>query len=103
MTLKIFLDDNSFHELKKSIPRRSASKVVIDNAVRLKFFGISAVITCDEIHVRNLLLHAGHHPGVVASIHRAFFSAELSLDSEANPSRDGSADYPNFGPPPRKT
>ena len=83
MTLKIFLDDNSFCQLKKSIPQQSTSKPLIDKAVRLNFVGINAIITCDEIQARNLLLYAGHHPGVVASIHRAFLSAGLSLDSQS--------------------
>jgi|RhiMethySRZTD1v2_1073278.scaffolds.fasta_scaffold246104_1 hypothetical protein len=104
MTVKIFLDDKSFHQLKKSVPRRSASKLVIDKAVRLKFFAINTVISCDEIQARNLLLYASHHPGLVASIHRAFLSAGVSLDCpEANPANDCFADDPAFGPRPRKT
>jgi hypothetical protein len=102
MTLKVFLDDRSFHQLRRSIPRRSASKVLIDKAVRLKFFAVTAVITCDEIQARNLLLYGGHHSGVVASIHRAFLSAGLSLDSQATPSDDRLADHPAFGPLPLK-
>src|ERR1044071_7046966 len=103
MTLKVFLGAGSFHQLKKSIPRRSASRVLIEKAVPLKFFAVTAVITCDEIQARNLLLYAGHHSGVAASIHRAFLSAGLSLDTpEANPSHDRFADHPGFGPRPLK-
>lgn len=79
MILKIFLDDKSFHCLKQSIPARSRSKLVIDNAVHLTFFGSNAVVSCDETEARNLLLYASHCPGVVASIHEALRSAGLPL------------------------
>jgi hypothetical protein len=80
MTLKIFLDDKSFHCLKQSIPAGSRSKLIIENAVHLQFFGSNAVIICDEIEGRNLLLYANHCPGVVAAIHKALRSVGLPLD-----------------------
>jgi hypothetical protein len=83
MNLKIFLDDKSFHCLKQSIPAGSRSKLVIETAVHLNFFGSNAVISCDETEARNLLLYAGHWPGVVSSIHKALHLAGLPLDAGA--------------------
>jgi hypothetical protein len=80
MKLTIFLDDKSFHCLKQSIPARSRSKLIIESAVHLKFFGSNAVVSCDEAEARNLLLYAGHCPGVIASIHEALRSAGLALN-----------------------
>lgn len=79
-TLKIFLDDKSFHCLKQSIPPGSHSKVVLKQAIHLKLFGSTDVLSCDEAEARNLLLYAGHCSGVVASIHKALRSAGLPLD-----------------------
>ena len=79
MNLKIFLDDKSFHCLKRSIPAASHSKLVMENAHHFTFFGSSVVISCDEAEARNLLLYASHCPGVVASIHEALRSAGLPL------------------------
>jgi len=79
MTLKIFLDDKSFHCLKQSIPSGSRSKSIIEKAVHLERFGSNAVLSCEEAEARNLLLYAGHCPGVIASIHKAFRSAGLLL------------------------
>ena len=78
MTLKIFLDDKSFHCLKQSIPARSRSKSIIEKAVHLELFGGNAVLSSDETEARNLLIYAGHCPGVIASIHKAFRSARLA-------------------------
>lgn len=80
MILKIFLDDKSFHELKRSIPSGSRSKRVLEESVRLKFFGSNAVISCNEAEARNLLLYAGHCPGAVVSIKEALLSAGLTVD-----------------------
>lgn len=80
MTLKIFLDDKSFHSLKQSIPAGSRSKVLLEEAIRLRFFGSNAVITCTEAEARSLLLYAEHCPGVIASVHQAFRSAGLPLE-----------------------
>jgi len=80
MILKIFLDDNSFHCLKQSIPARSHSRFIIENSLHLTFFGSNAVVSCDEAEARNLLLYAGHCPGVIASIHEALRSAGLPLN-----------------------
>jgi hypothetical protein len=79
MTLKIFLDDKSFYCLKQSIPAGSRSKSIIDKAVHLDLFGGNAVLSCEEADARNLLVYAGHCPGVIASIHKAFRAAGLSL------------------------
>jgi hypothetical protein len=78
MTLKIFLDDKSFHCLKQSIPARSRSKSIIEKVVHLELFGGNAVLSSDEAEARNLLIYAGHCPGVIASIHKAFRSARLA-------------------------
>ena len=80
MNLKIFLDDKSFHCLKQSIPAGSRSKLIIGNALHLKFFGSNAVVSCDEVEARNLLLYAAHCPAAIASIHEALGSAGLPLD-----------------------
>ena len=69
MTLKIFLDDKSFHRLKQSIPRGSLTKLMIAKAVHLEAFGSSAVLSCDEAEAPNLLLYAGVYSFSVA-IHR---------------------------------
>jgi hypothetical protein len=79
MTLKIFLDDKSFHCLKQSIPAGARSKSIIEKAVHLDLFGGNAVISSDEAEARNLLIYAGRCPGVIASIHKAFRSAGLLL------------------------
>ena len=81
MTLKIFLDDKSFYSLKQSIPPGSRSKVLLQEAVRLEFFGSNAVITCTEAEARSLLLYAEHCPGVIASVQQSFRSAGLRLES----------------------
>lgn len=75
MTLKIFLDDKSFHCLKQSIPVGSHSKLLIRRAVHLNLFGRNAVVSCEEAEARNLLIYAGHCPSVIASIHNAFRAA----------------------------
>ncbi len=85
MTLKIFLDDKSFHCLKQSIPARSRSKSIIEKAVHLELFGGNAVHSSDEAEARNLLIYAGHCPGVVASIHKTFRSAGLLLTTSNIP------------------
>ena len=78
MTLKIFLDDKSFHCLTQSIPAGSRSKSIIEKAVHLDLFGGNAVLSCDEAEARNLLLYAKHCPGVIASIHEAFSATGLA-------------------------
>jgi hypothetical protein len=80
MTLKIFLDDKSFHCLKDAIPSGSPSKFVIQKAVHLNLFGRNAVLSCEETEARNLLIYAGHCPSVIASIRNAFQSAGLPLE-----------------------
>jgi hypothetical protein len=52
----------------------------MEQAVHLKLFGGNAVLSCDETEARNLLLYAGHCPGVVASVQKALRSAGLALD-----------------------
>lgn len=80
MTLKIFLDDKSFHCVKRAIPAASRVSLVIEEAVNLKFFGSNTVITCNEAEARNLLVYTRHCAGVVASIHKALLSAGLPLE-----------------------
>ena len=80
MILKIFLDDKSFHCLKHAIPPGSPSKIVLQDPARLSFFGNNTVLSCDKGEARNLLLYAGHCPGVIASIHRALRLAGLPLE-----------------------
>ena len=77
MTLKIFLDDKSFHCLKQAIPAGSRSKTIIANAVH---WNRNVVLSCNEAEARNLLLYAGHCPGVIASLHEVFREADLSLE-----------------------
>jgi hypothetical protein len=97
MTLKIFLNDKSFHCLKQAIPPKSLSKVIVEEAVHLNFFGSNTVLICDEAQARNLLLYVTHCPGVITSIHKALLSAGLSLDS---PVPDQSTDSPTRHPIP---
>jgi hypothetical protein len=80
ISLKIFLDDKSFHCLKHCIPPGSRSKLPLEKAVPLNFFGSNTVISCEEADARNLLIYAGHCPGVIASIHKALRSADLPLE-----------------------
>src|SRR5262249_26209118 len=92
MTLKIFLDDKSFHCLKHSIPAGSRSRLLLHDPAHLSIVGSNTVITCDEAEARNLLLYASHCPGVIASIHKALRSAGLSLEiPEKLPSTWGAA------------
>ena len=87
MTLKIFLDEKSFHCLKQAIPTGSRSKTIIANAVR---WNSNVVLSCDEAEARNLLLYAGHCPGVIAAIHRVFRDADLSLENLGDAIKDPS-------------
>jgi hypothetical protein len=80
MNLKIFLNDESFLCLRRSIPPGSHSKMIIQKAVHLDLFGSNTVVRCEEAEARNLLLYAGHCPGVLASIHESLRSAGLPLD-----------------------
>ena len=80
MTLKIFLDDKSFHCLKQCIPPGSRSKLLLEKSVPLNFFGSNTVISCEEAEARNLLLYAGHCPGVIASIQKALRSVGLPIE-----------------------
>jgi len=80
MTLKIFLDDKGFDCLKRAIPAGSPSKFVVGQAAHLNFFGSNVAIGCNETEAKNLLLYAGHCPGVIASIHKALRSAGLPLE-----------------------
>lgn len=73
MVLKIFLDDKSFHCLKQSIPPGSHSKLVLEEAVHLKFFGSNTVISCDETEARNLLLYAAIAVVWLAQFRRRLF------------------------------
>ena len=82
MVLKIFLDDKGFHCLKRCIPRASHSKIVVEEAMHLTFFGSNTVITCNEAEARNLLIYASHCPTAVASIHKAFRSAGLPIEKD---------------------
>ena len=82
MVLQIFLDEESFHCLKQSIPPGSRFKSIIEKAVHLDFFESNAVLHCNEIEGRALLLYASHCPGVTAAIHKALRSEGLPLDPE---------------------
>lgn len=64
MTLKIFLDEKNFHCLKQAIPAESRSKLLVHDPARLSFVGSNTVIVCSQAEARNLLLYAGHCPGV---------------------------------------
>lgn len=69
MPIKIFLDDNSFHALKRAIPERSNARSVLDTATHQNFFDV--IITCTESEARNLRVYASHCPKVVQSIEAA--------------------------------
>jgi hypothetical protein len=87
MTLKISLDDGSFHSLKECIPPASRSTLLLQEAVRLEFFGSNAVITCTEAEARTLLLYAEHCPDVIASINEALRCAGFPLEVAKNDQR----------------
>lgn len=82
MVLKIFLDEESFHCLKQSIPPGSRSKAIIEKVVHLNSFGSNAVLRCTETEGRAMLIYASHCPGVTAAIHKALRSEGLPLDPE---------------------
>ena len=90
MTLKIFLDDKSFHCLKQSLPPGSRSKSIIEKAVHLDLFGGNTVLSCEEAEARNLLLYAAHCPSVIAAIHKVFRNADLSLENLGDAVKDPS-------------
>jgi hypothetical protein len=71
---EVILDDEGFH------CQGSHSKLVLEESVRLKFFGSNAVVSCDEVEAQNLLLYVDHCLGVRASINMALRSAGLSVD-----------------------
>lgn len=81
MSLRIFLDDKSFHCAKQAIPARSRSKLFLHDPARLSIVGSNTVIICDEAEARNLLLYASHCPGVIASIYEGLRSAGLRVDN----------------------
>jgi hypothetical protein len=80
MELKIFLDENGFHGLRRCIPRASMSKAVLEGADRVNFLGRNVVISCNEVEARNLLLYADGCASAVASIHAALRSARLPIE-----------------------
>ena len=84
MMVKIFLDDKSFHCIKHAIPAGSRSKFVLHDPARLSLLGSNTLISCDEAEARNLLLYAGHCPGVVASIQHALRSARCLWSLQKN-------------------
>jgi hypothetical protein len=75
MSLKIYLDEDSYHSLKRAVPRSSRSRTVLESVERASFFNI--VITCGEAEARNLLLYADHCPRAVESIEKALRVAEI--------------------------
>jgi hypothetical protein len=65
----------------------------------LSLLGSNTLISCDEAEARNLLLYAGHCPGVVASIHHALRSARLPLEPpKKSPERDSKRSRKDFSP-----
>jgi hypothetical protein len=64
--LKICLDDNTFHFLKRSVPELSQARAVLNSAEQVKFFDV--VLTCTESQARNLLLYADGCPKAIAII-----------------------------------
>ena len=87
MTLKIFLDDKSFHCLKQSIPGGSRSKSIIEKAVHLDLFGHNAVLSCEEAEARNLLLYAEHCPGAFRAAGLALTTPNVSAEGLTSPLR----------------
>jgi len=63
MTLKIFLDDKSFHCRKQSIPAASRSKLIIQKAVHMDLFGSNAVVSCNEAEARKFVAVCRSLPG----------------------------------------
>lgn len=75
MSVKIYLDEDSFYSLKQAVPRSSHTRTVLESVERASFFHV--VITCAEAEARNLLLYADHCPRAVESIEKALRVAEL--------------------------
>ena len=82
-TITIFLNDDAFNWLKYSVPRRTHSRSVLDNATRYTDFlqpslGTN-IIRCNEIEARNLRLYVKDGSEVVAEIDKAFKAAGISV------------------------
>jgi hypothetical protein len=82
VTIKIFLDRNSFHTLKQSVPPRSNSRLVLDSAVPVGFANV--LLTCTETEARNLLRYADHLPKVLASIQQALQTVGRTRENESS-------------------
>jgi len=81
--ITIFLNDNAFNWLKYSVPRRTHSRSVLDNATRYTDFLQPSlgthIIRCNEIEARNLRLYVKDGSEVFAEIDKAFKAAGISV------------------------
>ena len=80
--ITIFLNDDAFNWLKYSVPRRTHSRSVLDNATRYTDLQPSLgtnIIRCNEIEARNLRLYVKDGSEVVAEIDKAFKAAGISV------------------------
>jgi hypothetical protein len=78
-TVKIVLDDDTFHLLKRSIPQDSHARKILDAAEYVKFFEV--ILSCSEGEARYLLLYFENCPKAVAAIQQALRAADLSEKS----------------------
>ena len=72
--LKIRLDERSLELLKRSVPRGSHCRAVLDSAVHLDFLNV--VITCTEDEARSFLLYAREFEDLAKSVEGALSAAE---------------------------
>lgn len=84
MILKFFIDAKSFECLKQTVPPGTSYHSAIEHAVQLSNVGATrvgsnAVVTCDDVAARELLMHARNScPGAATRIAEAFRAAGLT-------------------------
>ena len=82
MRLKIFIDNKNFECLKQYIPPGAICVPILEQAVHIANIANpqgNAVVTCDDIEARDLLMHARSScPGAATRISEAFRAAGLT-------------------------
>ena len=84
MRLKIFINEKNFEDLKKSVPKRASAFPALEQAIHLTNIGGktavgNAVVSCDDVVARELLMHAREScPTAAATIAEALRAAGLT-------------------------
>jgi hypothetical protein len=84
MRLKIFIDNKNFECLRQYVPPGAICVPVLKHAVHIANIADpqgagNAVVTCDDIEARDLLMHARSScPGAVTRISEALRAAGLT-------------------------